>query len=135
MRKTTVHRLLEAGITLNEKCEFSKTSIKFLAHIIDRSGIQVDLQKTHAIAEFPNPSGITELQRFMGTVNHQGKFIPRLSEINEPLRYLLRKDSVWSWGEPQKRVFCQIKSALASPEVLAHHNSSYLTIVSADASN
>ena len=30
-----LHRLEEAGLTLNEKCEFPRSSIRFLAHIID----------------------------------------------------------------------------------------------------
>ena len=37
-------RLQEAGLTLNEKCEFNKTSIRLLGHIIDSSGVHADGQ-------------------------------------------------------------------------------------------
>ena len=35
-------RLQEAGVTLNDKCEFSKKKIKFLGHIVSEAGIEVD---------------------------------------------------------------------------------------------
>ena len=86
--------LREAGVTLNEKCEFSKISIKFLGHIIDAKGIHVDLDMVKAIRKFPAPTSITELQRFMGMVNQLVKFIPSLADSNTPLRHLLCKDTV-----------------------------------------
>ena len=68
-------------------------------------------------------------------VNHLGKFIPNLADLSDPLRQLLRKDSVWVWAEPQQKAFVQIKQALLSPTVLAHYNPNRPTIISADASN
>ena len=133
--RATLQRLQEAGVTLNDKCEFSKLSIKFLAHIIDRTGIQADPEKITTITQFPEPTNIPELQRFLGMANHLGKFIPHLAETSEPLRQQLLKDSIWSWGETQKTAFNLIKFALVSPDVLAHYNPRYPTIVSADASN
>jgi hypothetical protein len=38
----------KAGLTLNEKCEFSKPSVKFLGQIIDSSGCRVDPDKVKA---------------------------------------------------------------------------------------
>ena len=40
--RAVLHRLQEAGMTLNDKCEFSRSSSRFIAHIIDSSG-------THAV--------------------------------------------------------------------------------------
>lgn len=57
--RAVLHRLQEAGLTLNDKCEFSKPSIRFMAYIIDGYGIHADPQKTTAIAQFPDPSDIT----------------------------------------------------------------------------
>ena len=133
--RAVLHRLQDAGLTLNDKCEFSRSSIRFLAHIIDSSGLHADPQKTTAVTQFPVPSDIAGIQRFMGMVNHLGKFIPHLADLSDPLRQLLRKYSVWVWGEPQQKVFEQIKQALVSPTVLAHYNPNRPTIISADASN
>ena len=133
--RAVLHRLQEAGLTLNDKCEFSKSSIRFLAHIIDGSGLHADPLKTSAIAQFPEPSDVNGLQRFMGMVNHLCKFVPRLADLSDPLRQLLRKDSSWVWEEPQQHAFQRIKQALLSSEVLAHYDPNRPTIISADASN
>ena len=118
--RAVLHRLQEAGLTLSDKCEFSKSSIRFLAHIIDGSGLHVDPLKTSAIAQFPEPSDVTGLQWFMGMVNYICKFVPRLADLSEPLRHLLCKDISWVWEELQQHAFQQIKEALLSLEVLAH---------------
>ena len=133
--RATLHRLQEAGITLNiEKCQFFKTSVKFLGFIIDEQGIHADPTKTKAISEFPTPQNVKDLQRFMGMVNHLGKFVPQLAEKSEPLRQLLCKDTTWLWTDPQQRAFDQIKTTLTSAEVLACYDPSRLTIIAADAS-
>ena len=119
--RAVLHRLQEAGMTLNDKCEFSRSSIRFIAHIIDCSGLHADPQKTTAVTQFPVPSDIAGIQRFMGMVNHLGKFIPHLADLSDPLRQLLRKDSVWAGGEPQQKALEQIRQALVSPTVLAHY--------------
>ena len=64
-------------------------------------------------------------------VNHLRKFIPILADI----RQLLRKGSVWVWGEPQKNVSEQIKQVLVSQTVLAHYHANRPMIISTDASN
>ena len=92
--RAVLHRLQEAGLTLNDECVFSRCSTRFLAHIIDSSGLHADPQKTTAVTQFPVPSDVAGIQRFMGMVNHFGKFIPHLADLSDPLRQLLRKYSL-----------------------------------------
>ena len=48
------HKFKEAHISLNlDKCEFIKSSIQFLGHIISSSGIQPDPIKISSITDFP----------------------------------------------------------------------------------
>ena len=63
--RAVLQRLQTARLTLNDKCEFSKITIKFLGHVIDANGLHADQCKTSAIAEFP---------------------VPWLAAVNEPLR-------------------------------------------------
>ena len=93
--------------------------MRFLGHIVDAQGVHADPEKTRAIAQFPAPSTATELQRFFGMVNQQGKVIPRLADLNEPLRQLLRKQP-----------FSGLKS-LVSTEVLARYDPSLQTFIAA----
>ena len=110
-------RLQEARLTLNvQKCEFSQGRMRFLGHIVDAQGVHADPEKTRAIAQFPAPSTATELQRFFGMVNQQGKFIPRLADLNEPLRQLLCKQPF----SGLKRSLYQPKSLHAMTLVLKH---------------
>ena len=126
-------RLHEAGITLNDKCEFAKSSVKFLGHIIDGSGIRPDPKKLEAIQNYPAPTNVTELQRFMGMVNQLAKFLPNLSKLNAPLRQLLHKEAAWLWDEPQETSFQTIKNKLLTTPVLAHYDPQKPTIIAADA--
>ena len=68
-------RLESVHVTLNpSKCEFSKTTIKFLGHIIDCNGVKADPDKTKAITEMEAPRSVSDLRRFLGLVNQLGKF-------------------------------------------------------------
>ena len=78
--RATLERIKEAGLTLNkEKCEFSKTSVKFLGQVIDQSGVKPDPDKISAIVGMKTPTGVPELRRFLGMVNKMTKFSPHLA--------------------------------------------------------
>ena len=66
-----------ARVTLNrDKCQFAKTTVKFLGHIIGPDGIQPDPDKVKAIMSMPKPTNITEVRRFLGMTNQLSKFSP-----------------------------------------------------------
>ena len=78
-----LERVQAAGVTLNpNKCEFGKSSIKFLGHIIDESGIRAYPEKTSAICKMEAPRCISDLRRFMGMINQLGKFSPNPAELS-----------------------------------------------------
>ena len=65
--QAVLKRLEAAGATLNPtKCEFHKSSIKILGHVIDKDGIRADPSKLQAIIQMEAPQSVTELRRFMG---------------------------------------------------------------------
>ena len=99
------------------------------------SGIHADPQKVDAILNFPAPANVPELQRFQGMVNQLAKFTLELASQTEPLRQLLKCDSLWSWDHPQKGAFKQIKQSLTSTPFLAHYCMGRESIIAADASN
>lgn len=133
--RETMRKLRDAGLTLNDKCEFSKPSLKFLGHIIDATGIKADPSKVEAIQKFPQPTNVTELQRFLGMINQFSKFAPQLAANLEPLRKLLRKCEAWIWDHPQEEAFRQVKDQLATTPVLAHYSPEHETVIATDASN
>ena len=71
---------------LNKKCEFGKTTIKFLGDIITPEGILPDPQKTVAVKNMKLPSNVLELHCFLGMVNQVVKFSPNKAELTKPLQ-------------------------------------------------
>jgi hypothetical protein len=91
-------KIQNAGVTLNsEKCEFAKTSITFLGHVIDQHGVSADPAKTQAVVDMDRPTNISELRRFMGMVNQLGKFSSKRADLSTHLRALLSPRSTWLW--------------------------------------
>ena len=132
--KKVLDKMTEAGVTLNEKCEFSVSEVVFLGHVISADGIRVDPKKVEAISAYPTPKDVPELRRLLGMVNHVGKFTPNLAEVTQPLRELLKKDNEWTWGQTQQTAFETVKRLLSSAPTLQHYGPSKPTKVSADAS-
>ena len=133
--RKTLTRLQEAGVTLNDKCDFSKSRIKFLGQLIDATGVSADPDKVGAVKAMAEPSNVSEVRRFLGMTNHLGKFLPHLAEKTRPLRDLLRKSKMWAWGPQQQQAFEQIKAELTTPPGLALYDPNADTLVSADSSS
>lgn len=75
-------RIQAAGVTLN-KCEFAKTKLIFLGHIVDHQGIQADPEKTAVIKEMSRPEYVSG--RFLGMIKQMGKFLCNLAQLTQPL--------------------------------------------------
>ena len=132
----TLRQIEAAGVTLNpRKCEFRKTSMKFLGHVVAGDGIRPDPDKTAAIQNMQAPTNVPELRRFLGMTNQMGKFSPQLAEMTQPLRELLTANREWVWGPSQEKAFASIKMELSQPTVLALYDPARDTVLSADASS
>ena len=133
--KMVLERLGTAGVTLNpDKCEFFKSKLTFLGHLIDENGIRPDPEKITAIMEMHPPTSITELRRLLGMANQLGQCSPHLSVLTKPLRELLSKRNSWLWTSQHSQTFDKVKSELTKP-VLAMYDPGAETKVSADASS
>ena len=75
-------RLSHYGLRLNlDKCVFGAPSIEFLGHNTDAEGITPQPTKISAIQDFPTPTSIKQLRRFIGMINFYRRFIPKSSTI------------------------------------------------------
>ncbi len=129
-------KLRAANVTLNaEKCQFRKTSIKFLGHVVSEGAVAVDPDKVKAIADMEPPQDKKELQSLLGMLNFLTRHIPDRSENLEPLYALLRKDVPFHWGNAQDEAFSYIKKTLSAAPVLAIYDKAKPLTVSCDASS
>ena len=125
----------KAGLKLNkEKCKFRQETLDYLGHKFSSQGMSPSPDKIKAISEMKAPSDVTELRRYLGMVNYLGGYIPNLSQIEQPLNELLKKESVWTWGEKQRNAFAEIKKLLTTAPTLAYYDPVKPVTVSADAS-
>ena len=131
-----LQRLEELGMTLNsEKCQFTQTSMKFLGHVIDSTGIHPDPSKVSAILKVPAPGNVGDIRRFLGMVNQLSKFTPHLAETTQTMRELLRKNNAWVWEDAPKTAFSKVKATLTATPVLSLFDPNLETIVSVGASS
>ena len=129
-------RLREHGIRLKcSKCRFMRPSVDYLGYHIDKYGLHAMPEKVAAIRDAPIPQNVKELRAFLGLVNYYGKFLQNLSTINQPLNRLLGQGVPWHWDRACAHAFEQLKSKLASTEVLAHYDPEQLVKLDCDASN
>ena len=132
---SVLQRIREANMRLNKaKCKIGLTEVAYVGHVFGPDGLKPSEEKIRAILEIPEPRNKKELQRFMGTVNYLGKFIPNLSGINQPLRQLLEKDVAWHWEDAQKKSFKELKKAITRAPVLKYYDEKEDIVLSVDSS-
>ena len=61
------------------------------------------------------PADVSGVRRFLGMVNHLGKYLPHLAEKTQPLRDLLRAKNMFTSGDKQQQAFDSIKKDLSTP--------------------
>eukprot|EP00057_Strongylocentrotus_purpuratus_P006656 XP_011661130.1 PREDICTED: uncharacterized protein K02A2.6-like [Strongylocentrotus purpuratus] len=133
--KAFLDRCSERGIRLNEeKFDYKSEQIKFMGHVLSKDGLKIDPKKVEAIKNMPRPDSVEAIQRFVGMVKYLGKFLPRLSDISEPLRRLTHKGAEFLWGQEQEVTFQEIKDLVSRAPVLRYFDEKCPTEGQGDAS-
>ena len=87
-------KLAKAGLKLKpSKCEFFRSSLKYLGHIVSKDGIATDPRKIEAITKWPQPKTVTDVRSFTGFTNYYRKFIKGYAKIAHPLHELTSGDN------------------------------------------
>ena len=75
-----------------EKCDFHKSSIKFLRVIIFQDGVKMDPRKVQDIIEWGAPTTLTGVREFLGFAISYRRFIKRYSQVIAPMINLTKKN-------------------------------------------
>ena len=67
-------------------------------------------------------------------VNYLSKFSPRLTEIAEPIRELVKEKVPFNWGPEHEESFTMLKKEISKAPVLAYYNPQKETVLQTDAS-
>ena len=116
------------------KCEFFKTEVEFLGHIVGAHGVRMMEDKVKAIAEWPVPTKVGDVRSFLGTAGYYRKFIKDFSKIAAPLSELTKESVKFDWGLRQQAAFVTLKQALQEAPVLALPDPNIPYVVHSDAS-
>ncbi|KAL6478149.1 hypothetical protein MHYP_G00139840 [Metynnis hypsauchen] len=84
-------RLEESGLKLSiDKCQFCRSQVTYVGHIVSEHGIATDPAKIEAVACWKRPTDLGELQSFLGFCGYYRRFIKNYSIIVRPLTELTR---------------------------------------------
>ena len=99
-------KLSAAGLRLKpSKCEFFKSRIAYLGHIVSKDGIEIEKKKITAIQEWPAPKTVTEVHNILGFTKYYCKFIPKYAQIAQPINQLVsgenanKKKTLVEWND------------------------------------
>lgn len=81
------------------------------------------------------PASLWCVKIFLGVVGYHQQFIPRFSELAEPLVYLLHKLVAFSYDDAQYSAFCTLFDDLTLSHVLDHPDLNHPFILFSDANN
>ncbi|KAK3521377.1 hypothetical protein QTP70_004115 [Hemibagrus guttatus] len=95
----------------------------------------MDERKVTAVRDWPAPTTVKELQRFLGFANFYRRFIQNYSSIAHPLTSLLRnKPKSLAWSPAAGKAFNLLKRAFTTAPLLVHPDPDKPFIVEVDAS-
>lgn len=133
--KILFERLHDYGLSLKpSKCVFGVASIDFLGFTVSENGIAPLQERVHAIKNFPLPTTISQLRRFLGMYNFYRRFLPKAAQTLAPLNQFLegkrnnkksnrvskKTDIKLEWSDEALNAFSEAKNALASATLLRH---------------
>lgn len=125
----------KAKLTINiEKSKFVIKEVKYLGHIIGYGTIKTDPDKVIAIRDFPLPTSVKQLRRFLGTWGWYMRFVRNFASLSAPLTDMLQKARKYTWFEEAKNAFELLKKALCSAPVLHNPDFSRPFLIQCDAS-
>ena len=86
------------------------------------------------MGDIPRPIDIEDLHRLNGFENYLAKFLPKFSEVTEPIRQLTRKDGPWNWSASQENAFLLMKELVKEAPVLQFSDNNKPLMIQCDAS-
>ncbi|KAK3735966.1 hypothetical protein QZH41_003831 [Actinostola sp. cb2023] len=128
-------RAREVKLKLNkDKMNLKREEVKFMGHIITANGLKPDPAKVSAIQEMPRPTCKKELMTLLGFISYLSKFLPRLSDVVQPLRDLTAKDAQFLWSHQHDKAFQEVKELVVQHPVLKYYNIEEEVTLQCDAS-
>ncbi len=117
-----------------EKCEFHQESVSFLGYVISSGGVAMDDKKIRNVVNWPQPTTLKELQRFLGFANFYRRFIRNFSTVAAPLTSMTKKGNQrLTWSPAAHQALRTLKERFTTAPILHHPDPEQEFIVEVDA--
>lgn len=121
--KGVFQRLRDCGLKLKpSKCEFLKSHVQYLGHVVSEDGISTDPEKIDKVKNWSVPRNAKELSSFLGFASFYRRFVKGFSTIARPLQDVLkeadRKGNI-QWSQQADNAFNELKTKLTTAPILA----------------
>ncbi|KAL7302819.1 hypothetical protein TKK_0004857 [Trichogramma kaykai] len=128
-------RAREVNLKLQpEKCNFLKTEVVYLGHVLSEEGVRCDPRKLDAVRKFPTPRNVKQVRQFLGLAGYYRRFIRNFANIAKPLTELQKKNRDFAWTETEQEALDTLKDLLCKGPILQVANPNLDYIVTSDAS-
>jgi len=101
-----------------EKYVWKVREAGFLGVIIGEDRVRMEKEKVQGVIEWPVPRSTKNMQKFLGLANYYRQFVKDFARIAKLLHEMTRKETKWSWGERQQRVFEKLKERFTTEIIL-----------------
>ena len=133
--QAVVERIRHAGLKLKpSKCCFIRSEMEYLGHLITPEGLKPNCKLVEAVSEFPRPTDVSGVRRFLGLSSYYQRFIQDFAAIAEPLRNLTRKNATFIWTQTCEDAMNELKKRLTTAPVLSYPSFGKPYTVETDAS-
>ena len=113
----------KANLRLNSsKLNLRRSEVRFMGHLITKDGLKPDPEKVRAVQEMPKATSKKELLSLLGFVNYLSKFLPRLSEVAQPLREMTAKEAKFIWSPQHETAFQEPRELVVRHPVLKYYD-------------
>ena len=113
----------ECNVKLNyQKLQYKCTEVNFYGETYTTHGHKPAQSKVTTIVQMPSPGSKKEVQSFIHMINYLSKFSPRLTELAEPIRELVKEKVPFNWSPEHEELFAMLKKEIIKAPVLGYYN-------------
>ena len=132
---TLLQTARKCNIKLNfEKLQYKYMEVNFYGETYTTDDHKPAQSKITTIVKMPSPISKKEVKSFISMIHYLSKFSPRLTDLAEPIRELVREKVPFNWGWEHQESFEQLKKEIVRAPVLAYYNPKKEMVLQTDAS-
>ena len=83
----------------------------------------------------PRPEDKAAVRRFLGVANYLSRFVPKLADLAEPLRKIIRQEHDFNWTRSCENAFQDMKKAFSKSATLKYFDNKQPVKLQCDASS